>query len=377
MLLTMGNLLWRAARGCVWMGGLLILAAARARLVWLAIACLGGLAWAERGSPGSVQPEPSESRLEAYAARRPKSILDLQLFQQAESIEALRASGERGEATLIGLQPRVNAWLLLKLVWPGEHPEPYHVENADPDGQEVRLEPRFPLGVVLRSGRAEERCDLWSDPASGIAAARRSGLPYAPLCGGRLYLRNPAGGRKTRLEWATDLLRDYVPGGERITVFVRQAFFRDAFRSTSGVFPAKQEEGRRDLPGGVPQEALVVGRFDGHALTVSDLGIRVVGGMGGALRVGRWYAVEDAAGIFVSAIQPGLVAPSVIESQVGRVNPLDPVEAEAMVYLVAFDLSRFELGLRRCAPRRAGCPGSRARIGASGRSRTRWRRPGR
>ncbi len=58
---------------------------------------------------------------------------------------------------------------------------------------------------------------------------------------------------------------------------------------------------------------------------------------------GHWYAVREQAGVFVSAIQSRLVAPEVIASQQGRVNPIDKIEGSALVYLVAFDPRRLEM----------------------------------
>src|SRR6202035_6121607 len=59
--------------------------------------------------------------------------------------------------------------------------------------------------------------------------ARRSGLPYAPLCDGRLYLRNPVVGRATKLEKVTDFLRQHVWGGEKFVTLVKKEVYRDKF----------------------------------------------------------------------------------------------------------------------------------------------------
>ena len=53
---------------------------------------------------------------------------------------------------------------------------------------------------------------------------------YAPLRGRKLYLRNPARGHRKAIEAVTDFLRDKLPGGEAIVGFVRDTFFKDAYR---------------------------------------------------------------------------------------------------------------------------------------------------
>src|SRR5208282_4156678 len=64
----------------------------------------------------------------------------------------------------------------------------------------------------------------------------------------------------------------------------------------------------------------------------------------GEFAMGRWYPVFESPGIFVSVIQPQAIALAILESSKDSVNALDSVEANALDYLVAFDLSRFDLG---------------------------------
>ena len=60
--------------------------------------------------------------------------------------------------------------------------------------------------------------------------------------------------------------------------------------------------------------------------------------------MGAWYAAEDNPGIYVSVIQPDALAPEILRSYTHIVKSLDSVESTALVYLVAFDLDRFDLG---------------------------------
>ncbi|MGH2482728.1 MAG: hypothetical protein ACRDHW_24025, partial [Ktedonobacteraceae bacterium] len=85
-----------------------------------------GLAWA-----CGAASEPPEA---ANNSSRPDSIVDLQPMRQVSRVEFAH-DGQRGLATLINLNPRINAWFVLELEWPGLHESAfYHLENQDRQG---------------------------------------------------------------------------------------------------------------------------------------------------------------------------------------------------------------------------------------------------
>ena len=165
-----------------------------------------------------------------YEADVPKTIIELQPFRRAASVE-FPMSGDWGTATLVNLNPQINAWFLLTLWSPGTPAAiAYHLENPLPKTQTLALSEAHPYGITLSADGHDAPCELW--PAGQPAAlqqAQRSELPYAPLCEDRLYLRNHVSGTYTHLERVTGFLRDHVWGGEKIVGFVKQEFFRDAF----------------------------------------------------------------------------------------------------------------------------------------------------
>ncbi len=297
-------------------------------------------------------PRAPRTQVAEYEAERPKTILELQQFRETSSIGIDDGAGRKGTATLVDLEPRINAWFLLRIAWADEREGgAYHLENPAPGIQKILLDPAFPRGLVLETKGRRSPCDLWSDAArpSLIVARKESGEVYAPLCGGRLYLRNEVVGYKTAKEWVTDLLRRYVPHGEDVVDFVRDTFFRDAWLDTSelvshgGGAEAHAHASRAGTPGPVRVDP----RRASESLTPTELGVELEkepGDPPDSVHVGRWYPVKDVPGVFVSVLQPDLVAPEVIESEHGRVSPLDAVESTALVYLVAFDLFPYEVG---------------------------------
>jgi hypothetical protein len=287
-------------------------------------------------------PTPPPEQVAQYQAEGRKTIIELQQFRRSQSIVAESAGGRRGAATLVELNPLINAWFLLTLDWGDPAgPTSFHLENPDPDGRHLSLVDTQPHGLLITDHDAAITCDLWSGDPSSLGRARASSLPYAPLCDGRLYLRNPVAGRRTDLERVAELLRDHVWGGEALVGFVREEFFRDAYLERGTPGPAAGPV--REVPG-APGPAALGEAYADRAVTTEHLGIEVLGQDSGRLTLGQWYPARDLPGIYVSVMQPQAVSTEILTSYPGLVNRLDGVEAAALDYLVAFDLAAFDLG---------------------------------
>jgi hypothetical protein len=308
--------------------------------------CLGGITilTAAAGWPDAavVDPQTAASQWKEYQADAPKTIVELQPFRSTASAE-FQMPGDRGLATLINLNPRVNAWFLLTLRFGAAGRSlSYHMENPRPDAQLLALSAHEDGVRIAVDGRDME-CELWPDgQVSALQQAQRSELPYAPLCGDRLYLRNAVAGTYTHLERVTNFLRDHVWGGEQIVGFVKQEFFADAFLE-------KGEAGRAAMPqartasAGAPPPPQIDATFAQRTAVPEHLGIDVGQGPSGLL-LGQWYAIRDSAGMFISVIQPEAIGTPVSRQETRSVNELDAVESAALDYMVAIDLSQFELG---------------------------------
>lgn len=279
-----------------------------------------------------------------YQAEAPKTVIELQPFRRTASAE-FQVPGGPGVATLINLNPQVNAWFLLTLRWAADGKTvSYHLENPLPRTQMLALRADHPYGIRISIAGRDVDCDLWRDrQATVLLQAQRSDLPYAPLCEDRLYLRNPVSGTYTHLERVTNFLRDHVWGGEQIVGFVRNQFFTDAFVEkgrTGAESPAPAGAGPA-LNG--PRPAQIADAFAQHSVIPEHLGIDV-GQQAAGLLMGRWYSVRDTAGMFVSVIQPEALGASRPSGGRRTVNELDSVEAVALDYMVALDLGQYDLG---------------------------------
>lgn len=276
------------------------------------------------------------SQWEQYRAEQPKSILDLQPF---------RTYARAGPVTLVDLNPTINVWFLVRIEL-AERAQPldYHLENPQPAQQKPRLTGTPPGAVRITGLAGDGPCEVWSSGAHNVLDdAARSGLPYAPICGGRLYLRNPVAGHRTSLERITDFLRDHVYGGEEIISFVKGQMYRDAFAQRGSERPASRGcAPPASSSSALPLAAEVSPAAAGRCFAPGSFGLDVAGASAG-FSPGRWYAVRDLQGVYASSLSPGDMTAEQLSGFEPHVNRLDAVETQALVYLVAFDLDDFNL----------------------------------
>lgn len=272
----------------------------------------------------------------AYDAVQAKSILDLQPFrskQQATDPD----SGQ--EITLISLNPATDAWYLLQLrISPDGPTTEYHLENADAAQQEVSLQTNGPPALVLESATGRQTCAPWENDSAELATARDSGLAYAPVCDGALYLRNRVTGARTNIEATTDFLRDNIWGGESIVRFVRDNFFKDSALETSDLLDQGGVSGASDGP--APMKGRVPAKEQPEISTLLDIALE--GREDSRMVIGQWYPVAGLDGVFASTFQPRAISEEIF--QIPGANRLDGIEAKATGYMIAFDLGLYDMG---------------------------------
>src|SRR5271157_2171652 len=312
----------------------------------LVVVCAGMLPMAESRdgtAQGTVTPKTETAQQGTVV---PKTILDLQPFRQASSIRINSDKSIQGMATLINLNPSVNAWYVLEVDWQGSSKSSYHLENPKPRSQKLSLNPKYPLGIEILEGNVQHPCNLFEGGATGaLDQARKSQLPYAPLCDGRLYLRNPVKGHLTKLEAEAEFFRTQVPGGEKVAVIFHH-LLEDSHRETSEMRPAGNEGGATAVGGKTedfPLPAVIDQKYADRVLTPSGLGITLEQNLRAGVRPGVWYTASGNPGVYVSLMEPQLIDRPILESHRTTANTLDSVEALSLCYLVAFDLDYLEL----------------------------------
>ncbi len=274
---------------------------------------------------------------------QPESIVDLQPFRATSTRQIELADGASGTVTLINLNPTVNAWHLLRISWKDGSEASYHLENARPRAQTLVLDSGHGAGIEIVERGTRYRCELFEGGSSSpLEQARRSEVPYAPLCGGRLLLRNPVKGRRTTLEAAAEFFRKEVWGGDKVTVIFHH-LLENSHRETSTIESGGAASSTGAATADAPLPALIDQSYAQRVLTATGLGLTLEN-VQGEVRPGAWYPVSGNPGVYVSLIEPQLVDAAILESHADSVNPLDEVEASSLCYLVAFDLERFDIG---------------------------------
>lgn len=287
-----------------------------------------------------------QNQVAEYNAEVPKSIVQLQQFRLTTSISIKSKDGREGRATLINLNPNVNAWYALELAWNDGATESFHLENPKPGSRRVALEGNYPVGIVLLEQSNRYACPLFeSGHGNPLEQAHGSDLIYAPLCQERLYLRNRAKGHRTTLEAAAEFLRNQVWGGEKVVVLLHH-LLEDTHRESGELRtggPGEAGSGSAHEQSGLPLPGSVDSKYADRTLVSHELGIPVDRAGSSGLVPGAWYPASGNQGIYVSLMEPSLISRQILEGQRTAVNPLDSVESSSLCYLVAFDLGQFDL----------------------------------
>lgn len=265
-------------------------------------------------------------QMSALRSDVPGSIWALQPFRTTEAVTG--ADGTTYKLT--SLNPNVNSWFVLEVVRPGGQSRFYHLENANADTWSISLDDTDGPAMMIEGDGDARACAPWGD---ALSHAVDSGLPFAPLCDWNIYLRNAVTGNRTTREAVAEFLRENVLFGDSIVNLIKGAFFEDAFMVSS-------EELEDEVVDGV--ELLGQALLSRAPGMRPSIGFELEGTVEGQMAAGSWYSVKEAPGIYASVMQPGMIAQEVMD--VPGANWLDGIESRADVYLVAFDMSQFEIG---------------------------------
>ena len=315
-------------------------------LAFALVACIGMRLIAKSPDPAAQGTAAPKTETAQRQTALPKTILDLQPLRQASSNRIKSDKGIQRTATLVNLNPAVNAWYILEVDWQDGSKSSYHLENPEPRSQKLILDPKYPVGIEILEGNAHHACNLFGGEATGpLDEARNSQVPYASLCDGRLFLRNPVKGHLTRLEAEAEFFRNHVWGGEKVAVIFHH-LLEDSHRETAQVHAAGGQGGATAVGGkaeDTPLPGIVDPKYADRVLTPSGLGLSLEEDVRGGMKPGAWYSASGNPGVYVSLIEPQSIDRAILESHKATVNTLDSVEASSLCYLVAFDLDQFDL----------------------------------
>ena len=316
-------------------------------------------------APPPVTPaQPVETPPQAKSTPAPpvtaKSVIELQAFRTEQKI----ANARGDSACLTNLNPYIGAWYLVELNLSGRKTL-LHLElpsfQGDPlrrpalslyaDGLAVWFKGEQPRRYPLWAGRSaaavpDAANELNPDPVLANTLAPEGGFQalFTMICDGLVLVRAQKAGSTTKMEYATDLLRETRIGD----------WFVEKAKPYLIPAPETGEDHRADAAGArpngdvYPQDAQV----DESQMTLysspQNLGIET-DAPDKKLFYGRWYKAVNHQHIFVSLMKPTLADKTILDSypdRVGTIGSRDKKrrEADALVYLIAFDMSHFRFG---------------------------------
>jgi Hsp20/alpha crystallin family len=126
------------------------------------IACLVMLLIAKGRDVIARQSAPPSSSGREFASAAPKTVVELQPFRRVSSTSVVSQGGAEGTATLVNLNPTINAWYLLDVTWRDSSEFSYHLENPEPRFRTLILDPKYPFGIEVVEGKDRYPCNLLS-----------------------------------------------------------------------------------------------------------------------------------------------------------------------------------------------------------------------
>ena len=303
------------------------------------------------------------------------SVVEMQPFRLTQTLR-----NDRGDwVELTNLNPYVGAWFLLKTSVAGVS-SVRHLELLSKEGEPNR-KPSLHLyrdglvvavkdwgsryfslwteteaaSVFVPTGQepAPENRDVFTTDKLNPAPVLRDvfapdhvfNSPYASICEGFVLIRSQKNGSATRLEAATDLLRETQIG--------------DWFVEAAKPYLIPSPEVGEDLKAegapaaqthevATPLDAQVEQSLSNLYCNPAKIGIET-NVADNRFFYGRWYHAANHPNVFVSIMKPNVVSKEILASYTDRVSPIGShdrkrSEANAMVYLVAYDLSHFRFG---------------------------------
>lgn len=276
-----------------------------------------------------------------------QSVIDLQKDKKTSTLST-HVDGRDLAIQLTNLNTNINGWYLLEL-----NGEMFNLQNPNVDSVQLRLSEQFKEGLIIENTKdgSSFQCPLWKSKGSSPFLSGEKSFdgvrsdPYFEICNGAVFVRNNARGFKTNKEWVVSRLRNLGTFGEGIINLYKNieedadldnpdaAFSRGAGGSVTpaGLLPAEIDSAQKD-----------------ESYTTEKLGIEIPGNPG-VLRAGAWYPTLNYPGVYVSLIKPKLVSQEILSGSrdqglTGRVGKFDGEENKALTYLVAYDLSLYEMG---------------------------------
>jgi hypothetical protein len=200
-------------------------------------------------------------------------------------------------------------------------------------------------GLVVTQGDTRVSCAFRTVDGRDLFVPM--GQPITPFCEGRLLVRSQQGGYRTTEEAATSLLRSMGGIGESLISIYKTTVGQDANLERAGSAQANGAAPEQTTTVALPRQAPVNPGNANQVFPINRLAVQVAPpATRTTLRPGLWYPTANQQGVAISLIAPRQIDPSVMQRNANLVHPLDDVESDAIVYLMAFDTATYTLNYR-------------------------------
>jgi hypothetical protein len=287
------------------------------------------------------------SNLSLAASSWENTVLGIQKFlDDSNTLGFTNPLGRKLNARLVNLNPSIGSWYVLDLRGSDDIGGIYHLESSDPLNSSIRLT-QSGLEIISNApsgsgNKATTNCDIFNpEDTNYIKVKADIKAPFVELCGGKIFIRKQSSGSEGGLkELGANLLRENLgETGEGIV---------NLYKSLQNVTGDGGELGSRDKTenagDNLPAEGKTDPSFNEASIKVSNMDLNLKNKSDNNVNPGSWYPLAYQEGMAFSAYLPKMVDSQTLSTYKDRVKSFDGTEDNALVYLVSFDLSKFEMG---------------------------------
>ncbi len=268
-----------------------------------------------------------------------KALFQLQPYKKA--MLATYADTPFTSASLINLNSNINIWYVLSLTNKRNKRVNYNILAVDGNLM-LRLDANSPE-LLIGPPSNTYRCNIEDEITSKYIKRKREKFSYLTACNNLLFVVIKQDGFRSMVERGAEILR-WLGGdaGEGIITGVKSTLFKDKYL-IQGKGDVQAERNPTEDGDAVLPRAAVGERYLYSTLPAHSMGLKTEGSEK-RLLAGQWYPLENFPKIYSSLIMPGMVSRDIQSSHRDRVNRLDGVENNALVYSMAISLGKYSLG---------------------------------
>jgi hypothetical protein len=283
--------------------------------------------------------QPAEQAGPTRAPGTDGTVVAIQPFQRTTSVTL----PDQSRLWLVDINPNVRGRYLLIRQRPGQSDQTL-VDIENPVHEQVVT--LADSGLMVAQGEVKVACTFRTVDGRDLFGSMSQ--PFTPFCDSRLLVRSKQTGYRTTEEAAVSLLRGIGGGmGESLINFYKSTMGQDANLERAGTAQASPDQSDVPTAAELPRRAQINAKDANTVFPVHRMAVQVAKPASRtALRPGIWYPAASQPDVAVSMIAPRQIDSAIMQRNTNLVHSLDDVESDALVYLMAFDMSAYTIDYR-------------------------------